>query len=65
MVPARDGTCTKHVVICKCGKGGPAILFYFDAGGIRPTVIGVAQRLTDAGYVIFSTNLFYCHGTYG
>ncbi|WP_299845883.1 dienelactone hydrolase family protein [uncultured Jannaschia sp.] len=64
-VPARDGNCTTHVLTGKDGKGGPAILFYFDAGGIRPVVIDMAQRLADAGYVVFVPDLFYRHGAYG
>lgn len=64
-VHARDGNCTTHVLTAKDGKGGPAIVFYFDAGGIRPVVIDMAQRLADAGYVVFVPDLFYRHGAYG
>ena len=64
-VHARDGNCTTHVLTATDGKGGPAILFYFDAGGIRPVVIDMAQRLADAGYVVLVPDLFYRHGAYG
>ena len=64
-VHAGDGDCTTHVLTPTDGEGGPAILFYFDAGGIRPAVIAMAQRLADAGYVVLVPDLFYRHGPYG
>ena len=64
-VRAGDGDCTIHVLTPTDGEGGPAILFYFDAGGIRPAVIAMAQRLADAGYVVLVPDLFYRHGPYG
>jgi carboxymethylenebutenolidase len=36
-----------------------------DAGGIRPTVLGMAERLADAGYVVLLPDLFYRFGPYG
>jgi carboxymethylenebutenolidase len=43
----------------------PAVIFYMDAGGIRPAVLGMAQRLADAGYVVLLPDLFYRYGAYG
>jgi carboxymethylenebutenolidase len=43
----------------------PAVIFYMDAGGIRPGVIGMAQRLADAGYVVLLPDMFYRFGAYG
>ena len=42
----------------------PATIFYMDAGGIRPAVLEMAQRLADAGYVVLLPDLFYRYGPY-
>ncbi len=36
-----------------------------DAGGIRPTLVDMAQRLADAGYAVLLPDLFYRYGPYG
>jgi len=36
-----------------------------DAGGIRPAMLGMAERLSDAGYVVLLPDLFYRYGAYG
>lgn len=36
-----------------------------DAGGIRPAMIEMAQRLADHGYVVLLPDLFYRFGPYG
>ena len=36
-----------------------------DAGGIRPAVLGMAERLAQAGYLVLLPDLFYRHGAYG
>jgi carboxymethylenebutenolidase len=61
----RDGDCSVHVFTNGTGDSAPAILFYMDAGGIRPAVVGMAQRLADAGYVVLLPDLFYRYGAYG
>ena len=50
-IAAHDGDCPAHVFTPGGGQGGPAVIFYMDAGGIRPTMLDMAQRLADAGYV--------------
>lgn len=60
-----EGSCPAHVLTADDGAGGPAIIFYMDAGGIRPAVIGMAERLASAGYVVLLPDLFYRHGLYG
>ena len=65
VVPTRDGVCVTRV-LTPAGKGPwPAILFYMDAGGIRPAVTAMAQRLADAGYLVLLPDLFYRYGPYG
>jgi carboxymethylenebutenolidase len=42
----------------------PAIIFYMDAGGIRPAEREMAQRLASAGYVVLLPDLYYRYGSY-
>ena len=48
-------------------RGGPwpAVILYMDAGGIRPAMVDMAQRLAGAGYVVLLPDLFYRYGPYG
>ena len=64
-ISTAEGSCPAHVLTSDDGAGGPAIIFYMDAGGIRPAAIGMAERLADAGYVVLLPDLFYRHGPYG
>lgn len=64
-ITTRDGDCPAHLFMPGDGPGGPAIIFYMDAGGIRPAVLGMAGRLADAGYVVLLPDLFYRYGPYG
>lgn len=60
-----DGQCPAHVFTPTDGQGGPALIFYMDAGGIRPAELAMAQRLADAGYVVLLPDLYYRYGAYG
>ncbi len=60
-----DGECPAYVFTDGSGESAPAILFFMDAGGIRPALLGMAQRLADAGYVVLLPDLFYRYGAYG
>ena len=64
-LPTRDGLCPAHLMTPAAEGRWPAILFYADAGGIRPAVIEMAERLANAGYVVLLPDLFYRHGPYG
>lgn len=47
------------------GKGpSPAVVFYFDAGGLRPSMHQMAERLASLGYVVLLPNLYYRKGEY-
>ena len=61
----RDGECPVHVFTGGADRNRPAIIFYMDAGGIRPTVLDMAERLSEAGYVVLLPDLFYRYGSYG
>jgi carboxymethylenebutenolidase len=64
-VKTEDHICPCYLVTPASGNGGPAILFYHDAGGIRPAILYMAQQLSDAGYVVLVPDLFYRFGPYG
>lgn len=64
-IKTRDGNCLAHLMT-PAGKGRwPAVIFYTDAGGMRPAVIEMAQRLADSGYAVLLPDLFYRYGPYG
>ena len=65
-ITTQDGACPADV-FTPAGAGAgpwPAVIFYMDAGGIRPGARQMAQRLADAGYVVLLPDLFYRHGPY-
>jgi carboxymethylenebutenolidase len=64
-IEAFDGECPAHVFTPAKGGSGPAIVMYMDAGGIRPAVLGMGQRLADAGFVVLLPDPFYRYGPYG
>ncbi|SAK86522.1 dienelactone hydrolase family protein [Caballeronia pedi] len=64
-ISTRDGVCTVYVFTSAAARPSPAIVFYMDAGGIRPAELAMAQRLADAGYVVLLPDLFYRYGAYG
>lgn len=64
-ISTRDGECPCYVMTQATEGPWPAIIFYMDAGGIRPAVTDMVQRLADAGYVVLLPDLFYRYGAYG
>lgn len=38
------------------------VIFYMDAGGIRPAVLDMAQRRADDSYIVLLPDLFYRFG---
>jgi carboxymethylenebutenolidase len=64
-IAAPGGTCPASV-LSPDGKGPwPAVVFYGDAGGIRPAMLQMAQRLAGAGYLVLLPDLYYRYGPYG
>ena len=61
----RDGQCPAQLMTPAAEGRWPGIVFYGDAGGIRPAMVDMAQRLADAGYAVLLPDLFYRHGPYG
>jgi len=64
-ISTRDGDCPCHVMTPASGGPWPAVIFYMDAGGIRPAMVDMAQRLADEGYAVLLPDIFYRHGPYG
>lgn len=64
-IRTRDGDCRAQVVT-PAGQGPwPAVILYMDAGGIRPAMLAMAERLAAAGLVVLLPDLFYRYGPYG
>lgn len=59
-----DGICPTDVFTPADSGAWPAVVFYMDGLGIRPTVKAMAQRLADAGYVVLLPDLYYRAGSY-
>jgi carboxymethylenebutenolidase len=64
-IRTRDGDCPASVFTPATAGQYPAIIFYMDAGGVRPAVLEMAQRLAENGYVVLQPDLFYRYGPYG
>ena len=60
-----DGNCPAFVM--RPGGTGPwpGVIVFMDAGGIRPALIGMAERLARAGYLVLLPDMFYRFGPYG
>jgi carboxymethylenebutenolidase len=59
-----DGDCRTFVFSPSEGGRHPAVVFYMDGLGIRPTIFKMGQRLADYGYVVLVPDLFYRAGPY-
>lgn len=59
-----EGDCPAHVFTPEGSGPWPAVIFYMDAIGIRPTLFAMAQRLADGGYLVLLPDLYYRAGPY-
>lgn len=64
-IPAKDGACPAYVFTPQAAGKYPAVIFYMDAGGIRPGAFAMAEQLAAAGYVVLLPDLYYRYGAYG
>lgn len=60
----RAGSCPAYLVTPADNGRWPGVVFYGDAGGMRPAMIEMAQRLADAGYAVLLPDPFYRYGPY-
>ncbi len=65
-IPTTDGLCPAHVLTPDDAGAGPwpAIIFYMDGLGMRPTLVAMAQRLANHGYVVLLPDMYYRYGPY-
>jgi carboxymethylenebutenolidase len=63
-IRTQDGECPAYVFTPSDSGLHPAVIFYMDGLGIRPTIFDMAQRLADNGYVVLVPDLFYRAGRY-
>jgi carboxymethylenebutenolidase len=54
-----DGPCTTEVVTPEGGGPWPAVIVFFDAGGLRPAQTRIAERIATEGYVVLQPDLFH------
>ena len=59
-----DGECPAYLS-WPSGEGPwPAVIFYGDAGGMRPAMVEMTIRLADMGFVVLLPDLYYRYGAY-
>jgi carboxymethylenebutenolidase len=63
-IRTRDGECPTYV--CTPSEAGPhpAVIFYMDGLGIRPTIVDMGERLAGYGYVVLVPDLYYRVGSH-
>ena len=54
-----DGPCTTEVATPEGGGPWPAVIVFFDAGGLRPAQTRIAERIAKDGYVVLQPDLFH------
>jgi carboxymethylenebutenolidase len=59
-----DGECPCHVLTPNGGGPWPAVIFYMDGLAMRPTLVAMATRLADSGYLVLLPDMFYRFGPY-
>jgi carboxymethylenebutenolidase len=63
-IATSDGACPAYVMTPQGTGPWPAVIFYGDAGGIRPAMLAMARQLAAAGYVVLLHDLYYRFGPY-
>ena len=54
-----DGPCTTEVVTPEGQGPWPAVIEFFDAGGLRPAQTRIAERIAKDGYLVLQPDLFH------
>jgi carboxymethylenebutenolidase len=63
-IRTHDGECPTYVFRPPGDASHPAVIFYMDGLGIRPTIFEMGQRLAEHGYVVLVPDLYYRVGHY-
>lgn len=58
-VQTDEGTVTGQLLLPEGDGPWPLVVFYMDAGGLRPTLTEMGRRLTAAGYAVVQPNLYW------
>ena len=61
-VETPDGVMGCYVARPTGNLSWPAVIFYMDAGGVRRSMIAMAERISAAGYYVVLPDLYYRHG---
>ncbi len=64
VVTTPDGECTAVVVTPEGTGPWPAVIVFMDAGGLRPAIVAIAERIAAMGYVAFAPEMYYRTGPY-
>ncbi len=63
-IETHDGVCPTFVFRPNDAGAWPAVIFFMDAPGIRPTLLEMAERLASHGYIVLLPDLYYRAGPY-
>jgi carboxymethylenebutenolidase len=63
-IRTHDGECPAYVFTPLGAARHPAVIFYMDGLGIRPTIFEMGQRLAQHGYLVLVPDLYYRAGRY-
>lgn len=63
-VRTQDGVMDVHLHAPEGSGPFPTVILYFDAGGLRPSMREMAERLVAKGYLVALPNVFYRAGAY-
>ncbi len=58
-IPTPDGPCAAELVTPAGSGPWPAVIVFFDAGGLRPAQTLIAERIAKLGYVVLQPDLFH------
>ena len=64
VIQTEDGQCPTDVLTPDGTGPWPAVIFYGDAGGMRPAMRAMAAQLAGAGYLVLLPDLYYRYGPY-
>ena len=59
-----DGTCPAVLVTPDSDEPRPGVILFMDAGGLRPAMVDMGERLASMGYVALVPEMYYRHGPY-
>lgn len=60
-ITTADGSCPVTLAVPGGHGAWPGVVMYPDAGGTRPAIWGMAERLASMGYVVLVPDVYYRH----